>query len=95
MAAPPKLVLKGEEILITTTSSKEYPSFTIFEVLSEIDGPAKIVFLRGKEAMYRDLKNEYKMNVKSIKDSISAYKFIWLDPDKKRTELTLEVDSIR
>lgn len=95
MAAPPRLILKGEDLLVMTENSKEYPSFFIYEVLSEIDKGSKCVLLNGNEAMYRDLKKEYRVSVKSIKDSLFAYKFFWLDPDKKRTQLTLEYDSVR
>lgn len=91
MAAPPRLILQGDEILVKTQNSKEYPSFLIYEILPTIDEGDRLILLKGHEAMYRDNKNEFRVSVKRIKaDSIIDYKIYWVDPDNKRTEVKLE-----
>jgi hypothetical protein len=91
MAAPPKLILQGEEVVIRTENSTEYKSFFIYEILPTIDEGDKTILLKGHEAMWRDKKNEFRLTFRNIKhDSITAYKIFWVDPDNKRTELKLE-----
>jgi len=92
MAAPPKLILQGDDIVIKTQDSKEYPSFHIYEIFPMVDKGERLILLRGHEALYRDVKNEFRLNIKVIKedDSIAGYKIFWVDPDLKRTELKLE-----
>ncbi|HTH57079.1 MAG TPA: hypothetical protein VL728_13610 [Cyclobacteriaceae bacterium] len=91
MAGPPRLILQGDNILVRTQNSKEYPSFFIYEIFPMFDEGDRVILLRGYEAMYRDVKNEFKVNITNIKaDSISAYKIYWVDPDLKKTELKLE-----
>lgn len=94
MAAPPRLIVQGNQILIKTETSKENPSFTLYEILPTIDEGERSILLKGHEGMYRDPMSEFIVKVTRIKpDSLALYKIFWVDPDNSKTQLKFEVDS--
>lgn len=96
MPAPPQLTIKGNEILVKTQTSKDNPSFTLYEILPTIDEGERSILLKGHEGMYRDPKNEFSVKVTRIKaDSLPLYKIFWVDPDNTKTLLKVELDTTK
>lgn len=92
MAAPPRLILDGDDIIIKTQNSKENPSFSIYEIFPMVDKGDRVILLKGHEGLYREVKNEFRLSIRVIKedDSIAGYKIFWVDPDNTKTEMKLE-----
>jgi hypothetical protein len=90
MSSPPRLRLDKDDILINTTRSKEYPDFTIYEILPTVDEGAKVILLKGHEARQRNFVKEFRITVRNKQDSIKMYKLFWVDPDNKKTALQID-----
>jgi hypothetical protein len=88
MAAGPQLRLDGNDLLITTSNSRENSALLIYDVESVVDNENKVILLKGFQAAGKEFETEFRVILEGV-DSISlnSYSFFWLDPDNKRTEL--------
>ena len=92
MAAPPRLILRGDDIIVKTQNSKENPSYTIYEIFPMVDKGDRVILLKGHEGLNRVPQNEFKLSIRVIEedDSIAGYRIFWVDPDNSKTEMKLE-----
>ncbi|CAN0203330.1 unnamed protein product [Phaeothamnion confervicola] len=89
MPEPPRVTLKNNE-LIVTTRNEGGEGLSVYKVDVNIRDRARIIELRGFQAIGKSEKTEFKVMLSEVQlNKISDYRVYWLDPKGKKTRVTL------
>lgn len=81
----------NDKLILQTGNSKTHSAYLIYEVKAKADITKKELYITGMQAIHKDYKDRFEIDLKKLGiTNIQDYKIIWIDPDKKQTNLQLE-----
>lgn len=91
-AKSPKVTLKDKELIVTTRNA-DGEGLSVYKVDIDIRDRARIIELKGYQALGKSEKTEFKIELNEIQlREIRNYRIYWIDPGgrKTRVEVTAE-----
>ena len=91
MTKPPIVTLRENE-LVVTTRNPEGEGLSVYKVDIEIRDKAKIIELRGYQAIGKPEKTEFKISLNETQLRwIEGYKVYWLNPGGKKNHVQMTI----
>jgi len=88
MSKRPSIEINDNKITLNTGNSIQNSSLLIYKIDLSIDTSRKAIELRGFQAIGKDFKKRFELKIHGIsKKQLDNYKYFWIDPDKKKTEI--------
>ena len=85
---PPKLFIDKQTLVVKLDNSKWNNQFSIYKLKTKTKEAKKIIYLKAYQGINKPYKNDFFIKLSTlVKDDISKYKLIWIDPDDNEVEI--------
>ena len=92
LMSPPILQIGKNKVIVTTSNSKQHSALAIYDIDYTIDKVSKEINIQAYQALVgKNSKTQFEITPEdSTEVDWKQYKFYWVDPDGKKTELDIK-----
>lgn len=88
MPMKPTIETFDNRIVVNTENSIKNSALLIYRIDIRLDTINKIISLNGFQTVGKEYRNKFELKINGqTKEKLDNYKYYWIDPDNKRTEI--------